>query len=109
MSTVSKFCFSLVLRHTVAFVLPCGRVSPGSVFVSQNVDYLLDELCCCHMVAVLGCTDQVVTHFLLISLLCGVLSTVRLERREKEHILHSVSEGIMSIYISNTSKNVSRD
>lgn len=89
----SKGCFS--------FVLPYGRASPGSMFVSQDVDYFLDELCGCHVVAVLCCPDQVVTHFLLISLLCCVLSTVRL-RRKKKRITHSANEGITRVFIANT-------
>lgn len=56
--------------------LPDGRASPGSVFVRQDVDDLLDELRGRHVVAVLGRSDQVVAHFLLVSLLCRVLSAV---------------------------------
>ena len=67
---------------SVGLVLPCSRASPGSMFVSQDVDDLLDELCGCHMVAVLGGSDQVVTHFLLVSFLRCVLSAVRLQRKE---------------------------
>lgn len=60
------------------------------MFVCQDVDYLLDELRGRHMVTIFGRSDQVVTHFLLIALLCSVLSTVRLrgERRDVLETLH---------------------
>lgn len=51
----AQLCLSLYT--TTVFVLPYGRAAPGSMFVSQDVDYLLDELRGCHMVAVLGRTD----------------------------------------------------
>lgn len=54
------------------------------MFVSQDVDNLLDELRGCHMVAVLGGSDQVVTHFFLVSLFRCVLSAVRLQRKEEQ-------------------------
>jgi len=80
------------------FALPYGRVSPGSVFVGQDVDDLLDELCGCHVVAVLGCADQVVTHFLLISFLCCILSTVGLEKGGKIKALHMLQVMVLQSY-----------
>lgn len=74
----------LVVVLDTGFVLPYGRASPGSMFVRQDVDYLLDELCGRHMVAVLSCSDQVVTYFLLISLLRCILSAVRLGGKKKQ-------------------------
>ena len=55
------------------------------MFVSQDVDYLLDELRGCYMVAVLGSSDQVVTHFFLVSLFRCVLSAVGLQRKEEQN------------------------
>lgn len=49
------------------------------MFVGEDVDDLLDELGGRHVVSVLGGTDQVVAHFLLVALLGRVLSAVRLE------------------------------
>lgn len=65
------------------------------MFVSQDVDYLLDELRGSHMVAVLGSTDQVVAQFLLVSLVCCILSTVGLEKKEgKTHFTHDASKSV---------------
>lgn len=52
------------------------------MFVREDVNYLLDELRGRHMVAVLGRTDQVVAHFLLVSLLRGILGAARLRGTE---------------------------
>lgn len=78
------------------------------MFVSQNVDYLLDELCCCHMVTILGRADEMVTHFLLISLLGCILSRVGLEmnKKEKKYIILYVSEGITAVYRANKKTNL---
>lgn len=63
-----------VLKYIYIY-LPCGKASPGAMFVCQDVDDLLDELHGRHMVAVLGCPDQVVTHPLLFPLVRRVLGT----------------------------------
>lgn len=84
----------LQLSHVFS---PFGRAAPGAMFVGQDVDYLLDELCGGHVIAVLGRSDQVVAHFLLVSLLRRVLSTGRLRTKEKKRcITHSAREGITS-------------
>lgn len=53
------------------------------MLVRQDVVYLLDELGGCHVVAVLGRSDQVVAHLLLIPLLSRVLGTVGLGVKDK--------------------------
>lgn len=58
------------------------------MFVGQDVDYLLDELRGRHVVAVLGRSDQVVAHFLLVALIGRVLSTVGLGKRDG-NVLHT--------------------
>lgn len=69
-------------------LLPRGNAAPGAMFVCQDVDDLLDELHGCHMVAVLGCSDQVVTHSLLVSLVCRVLGTCGLALKKETNTLH---------------------
>ncbi|GAA6078522.1 uncharacterized, partial [Tachysurus ichikawai] len=59
-------------------VLPEGGASPGSMFVSQDVDDLLDQLCRSHMITVFGGAYQVIAHLLFFTLICRILSTVRL-------------------------------
>lgn len=62
------------------------------MFVCQDVDDLLDELHGRHMVAVLGCPDQVVTHPLLFPLVRRVLGTRGLvSKTEKKHMTHSAN------------------
>lgn len=63
------------------------------MFVRQDVHYLLDELRGRHMVTVLGRSDQVVTHFLLVSLLGSILGTARLRGRREKDALHSLQVG----------------
>lgn len=66
--------------------LPCGGASPGAMFVRQDVDDLLDELHGRHMVAVLGCPDQVVAHSLLVPFVRRILRTGRLAwKKEPKH------------------------
>lgn len=62
------------------------------------------------MVAVLGRPDQMVAHFLLVPLFCGVLSTVGLERernirkgRKTKYILVILE---VKVYIANTCTHV---
>lgn len=71
----------------VGSLLPCGNASPGAMFVRQDVDDLLDELHGRHMVAVLGCPDQVVTHSLLLSLVRRVLGTCGLPWKKERNTL----------------------
>jgi len=68
------------------------------MFVGQDVHYLLDQLRGGHVVAVLGRSDQVVAHLLLVALLRCVLSAVGLGTREKRSVTHPGSEGITSVY-----------
>lgn len=65
-------------------VLPCEGASPGAMFVRQDVDDLLDELHGRHMVAVLGCPDQVVAHSLLVPFVRRILRTGGLAWKKKQ-------------------------
>lgn len=73
--------------------LPCGKASPGTMFVCQDVDDLLDELHGRHVVTVLGCPDQVVTHPLLFPLVRRVLGTRGLASKTERNTLHILQTG----------------
>ena len=66
------------------------------MLIGQDVKDFLFQLVGGHMVPVLGGTDQVITHLLLVLPVCGVLGTVRLEeeggkeRRERGEALPRV-------------------
>lgn len=49
------------------------------MLVGQDIEDLLFQLVGSHVVAVFGGADEVVTHFLLLPAVCGVLGTVGLE------------------------------
>lgn len=52
------------------------------MLIGQDVEDLLFQLVRSHMISVLGGTDEVVAHFLLLPAIHRVLGAVRLEERQ---------------------------
>lgn len=57
------------------------------MLIGQDVEDLLFQLVSGHMISVLGCADEVITHFLLLSPVRSVLGTVSLEESERERVI----------------------
>lgn len=68
--------------HAVPCILrsPLWHCPPRSVLIGQDVEDLLFQLVSSHMISVLSGTDEVIAHFLLLSPVRSVLSTVRLQK-----------------------------
>lgn len=69
--------------------VPLCYCAPGSMFIGEDVEDLLFQLIGCHMIAVFGGTDEVITHRLFFFPVCRVLCAVRLteiwmKERERE-------------------------
>ena len=56
------------------------------MLVGEDVEDLLFQLVGCHVVPVLGSTDEVVTHLLLLSPVSSILCTLRLRGRKPVRI-----------------------
>lgn len=72
------------LHYDTRLLSPLRHCPPGPVLIGQDVEDLLFQLISGHVISVLSCANEVITHFLLFPSVRSILGTVGLEGSEQQ-------------------------